>query len=80
VERQPTTAELNEARERARSDARRRANQERTGSDADEPIVAGAGPYEFAPEQARAEYDRVFEATLEELRGGGERDRDGDRE
>lgn len=80
MERQPTEAELNEARERARADASRRVVHEQYRPEADEPIVEDAGPYEFAPEAARAEYEQVFESTLAELRRGGDADRDGDRQ
>jgi hypothetical protein len=70
MERQPTEEELAEARERACSDARARFDDERERSSVDEPIVAGAGPYEFAPEDVRAEYERVYEETLTALRTG----------
>ena len=68
MERQPTEAELEEARERARADARRRHDEERSRPAADTPVVEDAGPYEFAPEDVRAEYERVFEETLGLLR------------
>jgi hypothetical protein len=71
VERQPTQDELAEARDRARADAHLRVEAERARPSADEPIVEDAGPYEFAPEDVRAEYERVFEETLTALRQRG---------
>ena len=80
MERKPTQSELTEARERARVDARKRVEKDRARPAVDEPIVEGSGPYEFAPEAARAEYERVYEATLEALRHGGDPDRGRDGE
>jgi hypothetical protein len=68
VERQPNEAELERARERARADARARVEDEAERPAVDEPVVEDAGPYEFAPEAVRAEYDRVYEETLDTLR------------
>ncbi len=69
MERQPTEEELEQARERARADAQVRVEAERGRPAADEPIVDDAGPYEFAAEDVRAEYERVFDETLNALRG-----------
>jgi hypothetical protein len=71
VERQPTKKELEQAGERARADAQARVEEERARPPADEPIVDDAGPYEFAAEDLRAEYERVYEETLSALRGRG---------
>ena len=68
MERRPTAAEVEQARDRARDDARRRVEDERGRPAADEPIVDTAGPYEFAPEALRAEYERVYDTTLAALR------------
>jgi hypothetical protein len=68
VERQPNEAELELARDRARTDARARVENEAERPAVDEPIVEDAGAYEFAPEAVRAEYDRVYEETLRTLR------------
>jgi hypothetical protein len=71
VERQPSTEELDQARTRARADARAKVEKKLTGPAVDEPVVDHAGPYEFAPEDLRAEYERVYERTLKDLRGEG---------
>jgi hypothetical protein len=62
VEKQPTAAELEEARGRARADA------EATfaaGEIASEP---GEQPYAYAAEAVQAAYAEAYEARLEELR------------
>jgi hypothetical protein len=52
----------------ARADARAKIQAEAVGRAADAPIVDDAGPYEFAPEDVRAEYERVYEETIGALR------------
>ena len=69
MERQPNPEELEQARERARADAWAEVEREQARRPVDEPVVDDAGPFEFAPEDLRAEYERVYEQTLRELRG-----------
>ena len=68
MERQPKEEELEQARSRARADAHARLQATKARPEADEPVVDDAGPYEFAPEDVRAEYERVYEETLAQLR------------
>ena len=68
MEKNPEPHELDEARRRARSDARARVERDRTRPAADAPVVESDGPYEFAPEALRAAYDRAYEEALRDLR------------
>ena len=68
MERQPTGAELAEAHERGRADAEKRDRDDRARPSVDRPLVEESGPYEFAPEAVRAEYERAYEDALRALR------------
>ena len=67
MERKPSEAELEEARERARADAEQRQRDEKARPAADQPVVENAGPYEFAPEALRDEYERAYEEARRTL-------------
>jgi DNA-binding helix-hairpin-helix protein with protein kinase domain len=67
LEKQPTKEELEAARERARADAEERYAYETSGREPEEQ-PGEAGPYAYAPEDVQAEYARVYEATLAQLR------------
>jgi DNA-binding helix-hairpin-helix protein with protein kinase domain len=67
MEKQPTEAELEAARERGRADAEERFAYEASGREPDEQ-PGEAGPYAYAPEDVQAEYARVYEETLAHLR------------
>ena len=67
MEKQPSEEELEAARERARADAEERYAYETSGREPDEQ-PGEAGPYAYAPEDMQAEYMRVYEETLRELR------------
>ena len=69
MEKNPEPGELEEARERARADARERIERDRSRPAADAPIVEGDGPYEFAPEPVRDAYDRAYEEAVRGLGG-----------
>jgi hypothetical protein len=66
VEKEPTEEELNGARERARADAEERYAYEISGREPDEQPGEQRLPY--AAEDVRAEYARVYEETLAQLR------------
>jgi hypothetical protein len=67
MEKQPTAAELEQARERARADAEERFAYETSGREPDKQ-PGDAGPYAYAAEAVQAEYARVYEETLARLR------------
>ena len=71
MEKQPTGEEFEEARRRARADAEAKLRRERERPSVDEPIVEEDETYSFAPEDLRAEYERVYEETLASLRERG---------
>jgi hypothetical protein len=66
VEKQPTEKELDGARERARADAEERYAYEISGREPDE--QPGEQPLPYAAEDVQAEYARVYEETLAQLR------------
>jgi hypothetical protein len=66
MEKQPTEEELAGARERARADAEERYAYEISGREPDE--QPGEQPLPYAAEDVQAEYARVYEETLGELR------------
>jgi len=66
MEKQPTEEELEAAREQARADAEGRVARERLGGDPDE--QPGTQPFAYAAEDVQAEYARVYEEALAELR------------
>ena len=66
MEKQPTQEELDGARERARADAEERYAYEISGREPDEP--PGEQPLPYAAEDVQAEYARVYEETLAQLR------------
>jgi DNA-binding helix-hairpin-helix protein with protein kinase domain len=66
MEKQPTGEELDEAREQARADAEERFAYETSGREPDE--QPGEQPFAYAPEDVQAEYARVYEETLAQLR------------
>jgi hypothetical protein len=66
VEKQPTEEELEAARERARSDAEERFAYESSGREPDD--QPGRRPLAYAAEDVQAEYARVYEETLAQLR------------
>ncbi len=68
VEKQPTGDEFETARRQARADATEKARTERERPDVDQPLVDESSTYSFAPEDLRAEYERVYEETLDKLR------------
>jgi hypothetical protein len=67
MEKQPTAAELEQAARRARADAEARFACEESGREPDDQ-PGDAGPYAYAAEAVQAEYARVYEETLAELR------------
>jgi hypothetical protein len=66
MEKQPTQEELGAARERARADAEERYAYEISGREPDE--QPGEQPLPYAAEDVQAEYARVYEETLAQLR------------
>jgi len=66
VEKQPTEEELEAAREQARADAEELVARERSGGETDE--LPGTQPFAYAAEDVQAEYARVYEEALDELR------------
>jgi hypothetical protein len=66
MEKQPTEKELEAARERARTDAEARYAYEISGREPDE--QPGEQPLPYAAEDVQAEYARVYEGTLAQLR------------
>ena len=67
MEKQPSEAELEAARKRARADAEERFAYEASGREPnDQP--GDAGPYAYAAEAVQAEYARVYEEMLSRLR------------
>jgi hypothetical protein len=66
VEKQPTEAELEAARERGRADAEERFAFETSGREPDE--QPGEQPLAYAAEDVQAAYARAYEEKLEELR------------
>ena len=72
MEKQPTEDEFEAARRQAKEDATSRARDERERPAVDEPIVEESSTYSFAPEDLRAEYERVYEETLAGLRRRGD--------
>jgi hypothetical protein len=66
VEKQPTKEELDGARERARADAEERYAYEISGREPEE--QPGEQPLPYAAEDVQAEYARVYEETLAQLR------------
>ena len=71
MEKQPTPDEYEEARRQARTDAEEKLRRERSRPAVDEPVVEEDATYSFAPEPLRAEYERVYEETLDSLRERG---------
>ena len=71
MEKQPTGDEFEAARHQAKEDAAEKARAERERPAVDEPLVEESATYSFAPEDLRAEYERVYEETLAKLRGNG---------
>jgi hypothetical protein len=69
MEKEPTEAELDGARERARADAEERYAYEISGREPDE--QPGEQPLPYAAEDVQAEYARVYEETLARLRHPG---------
>jgi hypothetical protein len=68
MEKQPTPAELAAARAQARADAESRFAYESSGREPDD--QPGEQPFAYAAEDVQAEYGRVYEETLDELRRG----------
>jgi hypothetical protein len=68
MEKQPTQEELGAARERARADAEERFAYETSGREPDN--QPGEQPFAYAAEDVQAEYERIYEETLAELRKG----------
>jgi hypothetical protein len=66
VEKEPTEVELDGARERARANAEERYAYEISGREPDE--QPGEQPLPYAAEDVQAEYARVYEETLAQLR------------
>jgi hypothetical protein len=66
VEKEPTEEELDGARERARADAEERYAYEISGREPDD--QPGEQPLPYAAEDVQAEYARVYEETLAQLR------------
>ena len=66
MEKQPTEEELQAARARARADAEERYAYEVSGREPDEQV--GEQPFAYAAEDVQAEYTRIYEETLGELR------------
>jgi hypothetical protein len=66
MEKQPTEKELGAARERAVSDAEERFAYESSGREPDE--QPGEQPFAYAAEAVQAEYARLYEETLAQLR------------
>ena len=66
MEKQPTEEELEAARERARTDAEERYAYEISGREPD--VQPGEQPLPYAAEDVQAEYARVYEETLAQLR------------
>jgi hypothetical protein len=69
VQKQPSQEELDEARKKARTDAEQRFAYESSGREPDD--QPGEQPFAYAAEDIQAEYARVYEKTLGELRRGG---------
>jgi hypothetical protein len=67
MEKQPTEEELEAAREHARADASERLAKEASGGAPDD--QPDEQPFAYAAEAVQAEYARVCEETLVELRG-----------
>jgi hypothetical protein len=67
MEKQPTEEELEAARTRAAADAEERYAYEISGREPDE--QPGDQPFAYAAEHVQAEYARVYEETLAQLRG-----------
>jgi hypothetical protein len=68
MEKQPTQEELGAARERARADAEDRFAYETSGREPDD--QPGEQPFAYAAEDVQAEYARIYEETLADLRKG----------
>lgn len=66
MEKEPTEEELDGARERARADAEERYAYEISGREPDD--QPGEQPLPYAAEDVQAEYARVYEETLAQLR------------
>jgi hypothetical protein len=66
MEKQPTGEELDAAREQARADAEERFAYETSGREPDE--QPGEQPFAYAAEDVQAEYARIYEETLTQLR------------
>jgi hypothetical protein len=66
VEKQPTEAELEAARERGRADAEERFAYETSGREPDE--QPGEQPFAYAGEDVQAAYAGAYGEKLEELR------------
>jgi hypothetical protein len=67
MEKQPSEEELEAARDRARADAEERFAYEASGREPDDQ-PGDAGPYAYAAEAVQAEYARIYEETLAQLR------------
>jgi hypothetical protein len=66
MEKQPAAEELEAAREQARADAEERFAYETSGREPDD--QPGEQPFAYAAEDVQAEYARVYEETLGQLR------------
>jgi len=66
MEKQPAAEELEAARELARADAEERFAYETSGREPDD--QPGEQPFAYAAEDVQAEYARVYEETLGQLR------------
>lgn len=66
MEKEPIEEELDGARERARADAEERYAYEISGREPDD--QPGEQPLPYAAEDVQAEYARVYEETLAQLR------------
>jgi hypothetical protein len=66
MEKQPAEEELEAAREQARTDAEERFAYETSGREPDD--QPGEQPFAYAAEDVQAEYARVYEETLGQLR------------